>query len=61
MPVIARTSHGTAPGWPPTAGVIERTFAWLYGFQRLRIRPAELHEALLKLACYTVQRDEEIP
>ncbi len=54
IPAIARrgTRHGTRLGtyrW-----VIERSFAWLHGFQRLRIRwerRADMHEAFLKLAC----------
>ncbi|GAQ75659.1 transposase DDE domain protein [Streptomyces turgidiscabies] len=54
MPAIARrgTRHGTGLGtyqW-----VVERTFAWLHGFRRLRIRwerRADIHEAFLKLAC----------
>ncbi|KUN77842.1 transposase [Streptomyces bungoensis] len=54
VPAIARrgTRHGTGLGtyrW-----VVERTFAWLHGFRRLRIpweRRADMHEALLKLAC----------
>ncbi|MFC4035053.1 IS5 family transposase [Streptomyces polygonati] len=51
---IARrgTRHGTGLGthrW-----VVERTFARLHGFKRLRIRwerRADIHEAFLKLAC----------
>ncbi|MEU2056845.1 hypothetical protein ABZ561_27090 [Streptomyces bungoensis] len=34
--------------------MVERTFAWLHGFRRLRIpweRRADMHKALLKLAC----------
>ncbi|MGQ4731521.1 IS5 family transposase [Streptomyces sp. Ju416(a)] len=54
IPAIARrgTLHGTGLGkyrW-----VVERSFAWLHGFKRLRIRwerRADIHEALLKLAC----------
>ncbi|MFI0738736.1 IS5 family transposase [Streptomyces sp. NPDC021100] len=54
LPVIARrgTPHGSGLGvhrW-----VVERTFAWLHGFRRLRIRwerRADIHEAFLKLAC----------
>jgi transposase len=54
IPAIARrgTRHGTGLGtyrW-----VVERTFAWLHGFKRLRIRwerRADIHEAFLKLAC----------
>ena len=54
VPAIARrgTRHGTGLGayrW-----LVERTFAWLHGFRRLRIRwerRADMHEAFLKLAC----------
>ncbi|WP_435839387.1 IS5 family transposase, partial [Streptomyces anthocyanicus] len=54
VPAIARrgTLHGTALGtyrW-----VVERSFAWLHGFRRLRIRwerRSDIHEALLRLAC----------
>ncbi|MEU6603076.1 transposase [Streptomyces flaveolus] len=34
--------------------VVERTFAWLHGFRRLRgrwERRADIHEAFLRLAC----------
>jgi transposase len=54
VPAIARRGplHGTGLGtyrW-----VVERSFARLHGFRRLRIRwerQADIHEALLKLAC----------
>ncbi|GAA4052034.1 hypothetical protein GCM10022233_23530 [Streptomyces shaanxiensis] len=54
VPAIARrgTQHGTGLGtyrW-----VVERTFAWIHGFRRLRIRwerRSDIHEAFLKLAC----------
>ncbi|GHH84942.1 hypothetical protein GCM10018793_51070 [Streptomyces sulfonofaciens] len=54
LPVIARrgTPHGSGLGvyrW-----VVERSFAWLHGFRRLRARwerRADIHEAFLKLAC----------
>ncbi|MEU1573352.1 IS5 family transposase [Streptomyces collinus] len=54
VPAIARrgTQHGTGLGtyrW-----VVERAFAWLHGFRRLRIRwerRADIHEAFLRLAC----------
>ncbi|MGV9847149.1 IS5 family transposase [Streptomyces fungicidicus] len=54
LPLIARrgTPHGSGLGvyrW-----VVERTFAWLHGFKRLRVRwerRADIHEAFLKLAC----------
>lgn len=53
LPAIARggTLHGTGLGtyrW-----VAERSFAWLHGFRRLRIRwerRGDIHEAFLKLA-----------
>lgn len=54
VPAITRrgTRHGTGLGtyrW-----VVERTFAWVHGFRRLRIRwerRADIHEAFLNLAC----------
>ena len=53
-PVIARraTKHGSGLG--KLGWVLERTFAWLHQFRRLRIRwerLPELHEAFLHLAC----------
>jgi transposase len=53
-PKIARkgTAHGSGLG--RTRWVVERTFAWLHQFKRLRIRyeiRADLHLALLQLAC----------
>lgn len=53
-PKIARrgTTHGSGLG--KTRWVVERTFAWLHQFKRLRIRYeicADLHLALLQLAC----------
>ena len=53
-PRIARrnTEHGSGLG---TVGwVVERTFAWLHQFKRLRTRyecRADLHLGLLHLAC----------
>ncbi len=54
VPAIARrgTRHGTGLG--TYRRVVERTFAWLHGFRRLRIRweqRPDIHEAFLKLAC----------
>ncbi|GAA0466740.1 hypothetical protein GCM10010361_33630 [Streptomyces olivaceiscleroticus] len=46
------TVHGSGLG--QTRWVIERTFAWLHQFKRLRIRyevRADLHLGLLQLAC----------
>jgi transposase len=53
-PQIARrrTAHGSGLG--KTRWVVERTFAWLHQFRRLRIRferLASMHEAFLKLGC----------
>jgi len=56
-PVIARreTEHGSGLGrerW-----VVERTFAWLHGFRRLRTRYErlpELHQAFLDLGCAVI-------
>jgi len=46
------TPHGSGLG--KTRWVVERTFAWLHCFRRLRIRYErlpEIHEAFLKLGC----------
>jgi transposase len=53
-PVIARrgTPHGSGLG--AVRWVVERTFAWLHQFKRLRVRyehRADLHQGLLDLAC----------
>lgn len=53
-PKIARrgTPHGSGLG--KTRWGVERAFAWLHQFKRLRIRyeiRADLHQALLELAC----------
>ncbi len=49
---IRRTAHGSGLGrW---RCVVERTFAWLNQFRRLRVRygkRADIHEAFLSLAC----------
>lgn len=52
-----RDRHGTGLGiyrW-----VVERTFAWLHGLRRPRVRwerRADIHEAFLKLACCLITR-----
>jgi transposase len=56
-PVIARrnTEHGSGLG--KERWVVERTFAWLHNFRRLRIRyerRAELHLAFMQLGCAVV-------
>jgi transposase len=54
VPWLARrnTEHGSGLGrW---RWVVERTFAWLNQFRRLRVRyekRADIHEAFLSLAC----------
>nr|WP_269749643.1 transposase [Nocardia fusca] len=56
-PKIARRGapHGSRLG--KTRWVVERTFAWLHQFKRLRTRyeiRADLHQGLLELACSTI-------
>ncbi len=54
LPVLGRrnTKHGSRLGlW---RWVVERTFAWLYQFRRVRVRyekRADIHEAFLSLGC----------
>ncbi|MGI5341445.1 IS5 family transposase [Streptomyces sp. CA-181903] len=53
-PRIARRGVAHGSGLGKTRWVVERTFAWLHQFKRLRIRyeiRANLHLALLQLAC----------
>ncbi|KND45514.1 transposase [Streptomyces stelliscabiei] len=54
VPAIARRGTGHGTGLGTYRWVVERTFAWLHGFRRLRIRwerRADIHEAFLKLTC----------
>ncbi|MEU6667891.1 IS5 family transposase [Streptomyces sp. NPDC046727] len=54
VPAIARRGTGHGFGLGVYRWVVERTFAWLHGFRRLRVRwerRADIHEAFLKLAC----------
>ncbi|WP_435840389.1 transposase [Streptomyces chartreusis] len=51
---IARKGNAHGSGLGRTRWVVERTFAWLHQFKRLRIRyeiRADLHLGLLQLAC----------
>jgi transposase len=54
QPLLAKrnTEHGSGLGrW---RWVVERTFAWMNQFRRLRVRyekRADIHEAFLALAC----------
>ncbi|MEU8975703.1 IS5 family transposase [Streptomyces monashensis] len=53
-PLIARRGVAHGSGLGKTRWVVERTFAWLHRFKRLRIRyerRADLHHGLLQLAC----------
>jgi transposase len=57
LPLLAMrsTRHGSGLGrW---RWVVERTFAWLNQFRRLRVRyekRADIHEAFLSLACVLI-------
>lgn len=47
----------TAPGWGKLRWPVERGFAWLHAFKRLRTRyerRADIHQALLSLACSVI-------
>ncbi|MFD3645175.1 IS5 family transposase [Streptomyces cyaneofuscatus] len=53
-PMIARRGVAHGSGLGKVRWVVERTFAWLHQFKRLRTRyerRADLHQGLLELAC----------
>jgi transposase len=53
-PVIARRGVAHGSGLGKVRWVVERAFAWLHQFKRLRIRyerRADRHQGLLELAC----------
>ncbi len=53
-PLIARRGVAHGSGLGKVRWVVERAFAWLHQFKRLRIRyerRADLHQGLLELAC----------
>ncbi len=53
-PRIARRGVAHGSGLGKHRWVVERTFAWLHAFKRLRIRTerrADIHQAMLSLAC----------
>lgn len=53
-PMIARRGVAHGPGLGRVRWVVERSFAWLHQFKRLRIRyehRADLHQGLVQLAC----------
>jgi len=53
-PVLAPRAAAHGSGLGTKRWVVERTFAWLHRFRRLRVRyerRADLHEGLLHLGC----------
>ena len=55
--IIARRGAGHGSGLGTVRWVVERTFAWLHNFRRLRTRyerRAELHEAFMQLGCAVI-------
>ena len=56
-PVIARRSTAHGSGLGRERWVVERSFAWLHNFRRLRVRwerDPELHLAFLHLGCAVI-------
>lgn len=56
-PVIARRGVAHGSGLGTKRWVVERTFAWLHAFKRLRTRSerrADIHQAMLSLACAVI-------
>jgi transposase len=56
-PMIAQRGAPHGSGLGRLRWVVERTFAWLHAFKRLRTRyerRADIHQALLSLACSVV-------
>src|SRR5215218_6592339 len=56
-PLIARRQSEHGSGLGRERWIVERTFAWLHHFKRLRVRydrRAEMHEAFLALGCCLV-------
>ncbi len=59
-PLLAKRGVPHGSGLGKSRWVIERSFAWLHDLRRLRVRyerRADIHEALLKLACVLVCHD----
>lgn len=56
-PTIARRRTGHGSGLGKRRWVVERTFAWLHSFRRLRTRYErlpEIHQAFMSLACAVI-------
>ena len=58
-PLLAKRNTGHGSGLGRWRWVVERTFAWLNQFRRLRVRyekRADIHEAFLSLGCALIWR-----
>lgn len=56
-PVIARRRTANGSGLGTRRWFVERSFAWLHGFKRLRTRyerRADIHQAFISLACAAI-------
>ena len=56
-PVIARRRTANGSGLGTKRWFVERSFAWLHAFKRLRIRyerRADIHQALASVACSVI-------
>jgi len=59
-PLLARRGVPHGSGLGKSRWVVERSLAWLHDFRRLRVRyerRADIHQALLKLACAVICHD----
>jgi len=59
-PLLAKRGVPHGSGLGKSRWVVARTFAWLHDFRRLRVRyerRADIHQALLKLACAVICHD----
>lgn len=57
VPRIARKNSAHGSGLGAVCWVVERTFAWLHQFKRLRVRyerRADIHLGLLQLGCVLI-------
>ena len=57
LPLLAMRNTGHGSGLGRWRWVVERTFAWLNQFRRIRVRyerRADIHEAFLSLACVLI-------
>jgi transposase len=57
LEIVRRAEGTTGFAVQPRRWVVERSFAWLHAFKRLRIRSerrADIHQAMLSLACAVI-------